>query len=127
MAANHRPDLILLDVMMPETDGLTVCRRLKADPELRAIPVILVTAQADEEDVVRGLDAGADDYVAKPVNRVVLALAYVRAARQARAGRVGRDEPSITGGVGPPQTCRDRTRPIAQTGGHRQTGRRHRA
>jgi len=81
--ARQRPDVILLDIMMPDIDGLTVCRRLKADPEHQSIPVILVTAQADEEDVVRGLDAGADDYVTKPVNLKILG-ARLRSALRAK-------------------------------------------
>jgi len=60
------PDLVLLDLMLPGLDGLEVCRRLKADPITRAIPVIMVTAKGDESDVVLGLGMGADDYVAKP-------------------------------------------------------------
>lgn len=78
-AAADPPDLILLDVMMPEMDGIEVCRRLKADERLRTIPVILVTANDTDEDLVSGLDAGADDYVAKPFRVHVLA-ARVRAA-----------------------------------------------
>src|SRR5437764_14942464 len=62
------PDVILLDVMMPGMDGIEVCRRLKADAGLRLIPVILVSARDREDDIVRGLDAGAQDYVTKPFN-----------------------------------------------------------
>ena len=69
----ERPDAILLDVMMPGMDGIEVCRRLKADPQTRCIPVILVTARTDDNDVVRGLDAGADDDVAKPYGKEILA------------------------------------------------------
>ncbi len=81
--ASQSPDVILLDVMMPDIDGLTVCRKLKADAQLRSIPVIMVTAQADEEDMVRGLDAGADDYITKPVNLKVLG-ARLRSALRAK-------------------------------------------
>ena len=77
----ERPDVILLDVMMPGMDGIEVCRRLKADEELRNIPVILVTAKDLDKDVVRGLDAGADDYVTKPFNREVLAARLRSAIR----------------------------------------------
>ena len=79
LSAAQRPDAILLDVMMPGMDGIEVCRRLKADPQLRNIPVILVTAKTADDDVVRGLDAGADDYIAKPFRKEVLA-ARVRSA-----------------------------------------------
>jgi class 3 adenylate cyclase/CheY-like chemotaxis protein len=60
------PDLILLDIMMPGIDGIEVTRRLKADENLRAIPIILLTAKSGVEDVVTGLDAGGDDYLTKP-------------------------------------------------------------
>lgn len=83
VAARDRPDVVLLDVMMPDMDGLSVCRQLKADPTLHSIPVILVTARSDEDDVVRGLDAGADDYVVKPVNLRVLG-ARLRSALRAK-------------------------------------------
>jgi signal transduction histidine kinase/DNA-binding response OmpR family regulator len=62
----ERPDLVVSDVMMPEVDGFELCGRIKADPELRAIPVLLLTARADEEATLEGLESGADDYVAKP-------------------------------------------------------------
>ncbi len=66
------PDVILLDVMMPGMDGFQVCHRLKADERWRHIPVIMVTALDSKADLVRGLDAGADDLVSKPVNSVEL-------------------------------------------------------
>ncbi|MGA2035258.1 MAG: response regulator [Thermoguttaceae bacterium] len=79
IAAIQRPDVILLDVMMPGMNGIEVCRRLKADAALRMIPVLLVTAKELDEDVIAGLDAGAEDYVTKPFNNLVLA-ARLRAA-----------------------------------------------
>jgi len=71
------PDLILLDIMMPKIDGIEVCRQLKNDPSLPFMPIILVTAKADSKDVVTGLDAGADEYLTKPVDHMAL-LARVR-------------------------------------------------
>src|SRR4051812_20912982 len=59
-AESEPPDIILLDVMMPEMDGFEVCRRLKSNPRTAAIPVVMVTALSDTEDRVKGLDAGAD-------------------------------------------------------------------
>ncbi|HET8531018.1 MAG TPA: response regulator [Methylomirabilota bacterium] len=67
-----QPDLILLDVMMPKLDGIEVCRRLRADPSLPFIPIIMVTAKADPKDVVAGLEAGGDEYLTKPVDQAAL-------------------------------------------------------
>ncbi|PJI44405.1 PleD family two-component system response regulator [Ferrovibrio sp.] len=67
-AVNQKPDLILLDVMMPGMDGFEVCRRLKANPDTAHVPVIMVTALGDPEDRVQGLSAGADDFLTKPVD-----------------------------------------------------------
>jgi adenylate cyclase len=71
-ARESLPDLILLDVMMPKVDGLDVCRRLKADPALPFIPVIMVTAKTDTRDIVAGLEAGGDEYLTKPVDQAAL-------------------------------------------------------
>jgi two-component system cell cycle response regulator len=76
-AAAELPDIILLDVMMPELDGFEVCRRLKADPATRHIPVVLVTALDGRRDRLAGLEAGADDFLTKPIDDVTL-LARVR-------------------------------------------------
>ena len=65
----ERPDLVLLDVMMPRLDGFEVCRRLKADAPTRFIPVVMVTSLRDVEDRIRGIEVGADDFLSKPVNR----------------------------------------------------------
>jgi class 3 adenylate cyclase/CheY-like chemotaxis protein len=72
LAREKQPDLVLLDVMMPKLDGFEVCRRLKADASLPFMPVILVTARAESKDVVTGLDAGADEYLTKPVDQAAL-------------------------------------------------------
>ena len=64
--AEVKPSLILLDVMMPKMDGFEVCRKMRQDFALSQIPVIMLTAKGQEEDIVRGLNLGADDYVTKP-------------------------------------------------------------
>lgn len=74
----HRPDLVLLDIMMPKLDGIEVCKRVKADGSLPFTPIILVTAKAESEDVVEGLDAGADEYLTKPIDQKAL-VARVKA------------------------------------------------
>jgi class 3 adenylate cyclase len=74
----RQPDLVLLDIQMPKLDGIGVVRQLKADALLPFIPVILVTARADAKDVVAGIEAGADDYLTKPVDQAAL-MARVRA------------------------------------------------
>jgi class 3 adenylate cyclase len=78
------PDLILLDVAMPKLDGITVCRRLKGDTTRPFTPIILLTAMADTKDVVAGLDAGADEYLTKPVDHAAL-LARVRSVLRLKA------------------------------------------
>jgi serine phosphatase RsbU (regulator of sigma subunit) len=72
MARERHPDLILLDIMMPKMDGLEVCRRLKGDPSLPFMPIILVTAKSESKDVVAGLEAGGDEYLTKPVDHAAL-------------------------------------------------------
>ena len=76
-AKQHLPDLLLLDVEMPKLDGFEVCRRLKNDPAMPYIPIILCTARAASQDVVAGLDAGADEYLTKPIDQAAL-VARVR-------------------------------------------------
>lgn len=72
LARIHNPDLILLDVMMPGMDGFEVCRRLRSDPVLREVPIILLTALDDRDAVLEGIEAGADDYIVKPYDRTEL-------------------------------------------------------
>ncbi len=68
----EKPDIVLLDVMMPEMDGFEVCRRVKENPKTQHIPVVMVTALTDTSDRVNGLEAGADDFLTKPVNDTAL-------------------------------------------------------
>jgi len=82
--AELSPDLILLDIMMPKRDGISVVRELKGDPVLRTIPVILITAKSDTRDVVEGLDAGGDDYLTKPFEHSAL-VARVRSMLRQKA------------------------------------------
>jgi class 3 adenylate cyclase/CheY-like chemotaxis protein len=72
VASVQQPDLILLDIMMPKIDGIEVCKRLKADASLPFMPIIMVTARADSKDIVAGLDAGADEYLTKPLDQAAL-------------------------------------------------------
>lgn len=69
-AAAHIPDLILLDVMMPDMNGFEVCQRLRADPLLADVPIVMVTALDDRESRLRGIEVGADDFISKPVDRI---------------------------------------------------------
>ncbi|GBF57470.1 phosphate regulon transcriptional regulatory protein PhoB [Candidatus Phycosocius bacilliformis] len=86
MAAERLPDLVILDWMLPKVPGIEVCRRLRAKPDARNIPIIMLTARGEESDRIRGLDTGADDYVTKPFSTTEL-LARVRAVlRRIRPG-----------------------------------------
>jgi len=84
VAKEHLPDLILLDVMMPKIDGIEVCRQLKNDPTLPFMPIILCTAKADSKDVVTGLEAGADEYLTKPIDQTAL-VARVKSVLRLKA------------------------------------------
>jgi class 3 adenylate cyclase len=78
------PDLLLLDIMMPKLDGIEVCRRLRADPSLPFIPIILVTAKSDPKDVVAALEAGGDEFLTKPVDHAAL-IARVKSMLRIKA------------------------------------------
>ena len=71
-AREHEPDLVVLDLMLPGLGGLEVCRRLKSGPDTAEMPIIILTAKGEEEDIVAGFKAGADDYVTKPFSPRVL-------------------------------------------------------
>ncbi|MBN1127276.1 MAG: response regulator transcription factor [Sedimentisphaerales bacterium] len=79
IACNEKPNLIILDLMLPGIDGLDVCRCLKAEKKTKDIPILMLTARGDEEDVALGMEMGADDYILKPFSPKVL-LARIRSA-----------------------------------------------
>lgn len=70
--AEEKPDLVLLDIMLPEIDGFEVCQRIKDDPETKEIPVIMLTAKKSREDMARGEKVGADWYITKPFKSVMV-------------------------------------------------------
>lgn len=74
IARRHRPDLFVLDIMMPGADGYQVCRQIRGDPLLTELPVLFLTAKAKDEDKIEGFRAGADDYLSKPFNMEELQL-----------------------------------------------------
>jgi two-component system phosphate regulon response regulator PhoB len=80
------PDLIVLDWMLPKVSGVEVCRRLRARPETRNLPIIMLTARGEESDRIRGLDTGADDYVVKPFSMSELAARIRAVLRRIRPG-----------------------------------------
>ncbi|PWN05945.1 DNA-binding response regulator [Rhodohalobacter mucosus] len=71
-AREHHPNLVLLDIMMPKMDGIETCEHLRADPELKHIPIIFLTARSDEKTEIEGLDKGADDFITKPISTTKL-------------------------------------------------------
>ena len=93
------PDLLLLDVMLPGMDGRDICRALRSDPETAAVPIIMLTARAEEDDRIRGLEVGADDYITKPFSPREV-VARVRALLR-RAARPARSEPDAVLRHGP--------------------------
>ena len=84
-----RPDVIILDWMLPGVSGIEICRRLKSNPGTRNIPVIMLTARAEEADRVRGLETGADDYVVKPYSVVELMARVRTQLRRVRPASIG--------------------------------------
>jgi two-component system phosphate regulon response regulator PhoB len=81
--ATQRPDLVILDIMLPDLDGLEVCRKLKRDSATNSIPILMVSARGEESDIVVGLELGAEDYVTKPFSPRVL-IARVKAVLRRR-------------------------------------------
>ena len=80
----HTPDLVVLDLMLPDLDGFEICRRLKSDPATSQVPVVMVTAKSDDTDVVSGIELGADDYVVKPFSPKVLVARVKNVLRRHR-------------------------------------------
>lgn len=96
-AGSVKPDLIILDLMLPGIDGVEVCRRLRAREGVKDIPIIMLTAKSEDSDVISGLEVGADDYVTKPFSPKVL-IARVRTQLRRKQSRElpAKEEPLIT-------------------------------
>jgi two-component system KDP operon response regulator KdpE len=94
-----QPSLLLLDVMLPGLDGLEVCRALRADPSTAAIPIIMITARADEADRIGGLELGADDYITKPFSTRELIARIRTAVRRVHAPARAEDAPIEIGEI----------------------------
>ena len=90
-AQEKKPGLILLDLMLPGLDGLSICKQLKIDRETKHIPIIILSAKGEESDIVIGLEMGADDYITKPFSPRVL-LAHIRAVLRRKAKQGSEDE-----------------------------------
>lgn len=87
----EKPDLIVLDLMLPGMNGLDVCRKIKGDPELRDIPIIMLSAKSEEIDIILGLELGADDYVTKPFSPKVLFSRVKAVLRRATSNKTTKD------------------------------------
>lgn len=85
LVESSHPDVVLLDLMLPGVSGLDVCKRLKANTDLKSIPILMVSAKGDEPDIIAGLEMGADDYVTKPFSPKIL-VARVRAVLRRSQG-----------------------------------------
>ena len=124
IASAQHPDLILLDIMMPRIDGIEVCKRLKADTSLPFMPIIMVTAKADSKDIVAGLEAGADEYLTKPVDQAslvarvksMLRIKALHDTAQEQAARL-EEQADATGRV-EPHARTARCRPTDDAGAH---------
>ncbi len=95
-AFRFHPDLILLDIMLPCMDGISVCRAIRKNPETASSAILMLTAKGEDRDIVSGLDAGANDYMTKPFSKEVL-LARVRTASRSQTVRASvHDMPSLS-------------------------------
>lgn len=97
--SDNLPDLILLDLMLPDFDGLEVCKALRKDPRWRGVPILMLTAKGDEADVVLGLEVGADDYVIKPFSPKELAARIRAVLRRSKVRQPGENEELVFGGI----------------------------
>lgn len=93
---SERPDLLVLDIMLPKMDGLEVCRTLRSNPQFGDLPIIMLTAKGEERDTVMGLEMGADDYIKKPFSPREL-VARVKARLRTKTARG--DRPSLASGI----------------------------
>jgi DNA-binding response OmpR family regulator len=92
VAQHHRPDLLILDIVMPRLDGLQVCRRLRRDPTLAAVPILFLTVRSAIKDRIKGLDEGGDDYLVKPFDLEELKARVRALLRRARSALEGGPE-----------------------------------
>ena len=99
LARTERPDLIVLDLMLPGLDGVEVCRSLKTDRETADIPIVMLTAKGEEADIVLGLEIGAEDYVTKPFSPRVLAARVRAVLRRRSKAAVDEDSPIRISGI----------------------------
>ena len=99
LARSEKPDLILLDLMLPGLDGLEVCRHLKSDRTTAGIPIVMLTAKGEEADIVLGLEMGAEDYVTKPFSPRVLTARVRAVLRRREKGALDEDAPVRISGI----------------------------
>ncbi|MCO5044726.1 MAG: response regulator transcription factor [Kiritimatiellae bacterium] len=99
VAQSGRVDVILLDLMLPQMDGIEVCRALRADPRTRSTPIIMITAKGEESDIVTGLEVGADDYIAKPFSPKVVIARIRTILRRKRSESSGSEQPTLRCGA----------------------------
>jgi DNA-binding response OmpR family regulator len=98
MIARERPDLVVLDIIMPGLDGLEVCRRIRADPYIAKLPILFLTAKGRPNDVAQGLDAGGDDFLTKPFEVVELPARVRALLRRAPGGALDTEAEYLTVG-----------------------------
>ena len=99
VARSFQPDLVILDVMMPDLSGVQICRLLRADPQLKNVPVIFLTAKAEEQDRIQGLEVGADDYICKPFSTKELSLRVQSILRRVSEGTGEEPKKLQAGGI----------------------------